>query len=103
MTFPNLLAQAQTIDIRDCPLDTVVFVDPWAGGSFQVKRVGTKYNWLCEEGFAPPDEIRRRVRSIIQAAGPRGFVFNLGHGIHLDTPIEGVGAAVEAVKSWSWT
>lgn len=50
-------AQAQTIDVRDCPLDTVVFVDPWAGGSFEVKRVGTNYNWLCEEGFAPPDEM----------------------------------------------
>ena len=43
------------IDIRDCPLDTLVFVDPWAGGSFTVKRVGTNYSWLCQEGFQPPD------------------------------------------------
>jgi uroporphyrinogen decarboxylase len=42
------------------------------------------------------------VRSIIAAAGPRGHVFNLGHGIHLDTPLEGVDAAVSAVKEWTW-
>jgi hypothetical protein len=50
-------AHAQTIDLRDCPLDTVVFTDPWAGGSFTVKRVGTNYNWLCADGFQPPDEM----------------------------------------------
>ena len=50
-------AGAQTIDIRDCPLDTIVFADPWAGGSFAVQRVGTNYRWLCEEGFEPPDEM----------------------------------------------
>ena len=48
-------AGAGVIDIRDCPLDTLVFVDPWAGGSFTVKRVGTNYSWLCQEGFQPPD------------------------------------------------
>jgi uroporphyrinogen decarboxylase len=52
--------------------------------------------------FAPPAEVKRRVRSIIAAAGPRGHVFNLGHGIHLDTPLEGVDAAVSAVKEWTW-
>ena len=48
-------APAATIDIRDCPLDTVVFVDPWAGGEFTVKRVGTDYLWQCPEGVEPPD------------------------------------------------
>ena len=52
--------------------------------------------------FAPPDEIRRRVHDVIRAAGPSGHVFNLGHGIHKDTPIEGVEAAVEAIGSWRW-
>jgi len=50
--------------------------------------------------FAPPDEIRRRVHAIIRAAGPRGHVMNLGHGIVPETPIEGVVAMVDAVKSW---
>jgi uroporphyrinogen decarboxylase len=51
---------------------------------------------------APAEEIRRRVHKIIKAAGPRGHVFNLGHGLAPDTPIEGVAAAVDAVRSWSW-
>jgi uroporphyrinogen decarboxylase len=52
--------------------------------------------------FAPPEEIRRRVQAIIRAAGPRGHVMNLGHGIVPETPIEGVIAMVDAVKSFSW-
>jgi uroporphyrinogen decarboxylase len=51
---------------------------------------------------APPEEIRRRVHRIIQAAGPLGHVFNLGHGLAPDTPIAGVAAAVDAVRDWSW-
>ena len=52
--------------------------------------------------FAPPEEVRRRVHAIIRAAGPRGHVMNLGHGIVPETPIEGVEAMVDAVKSFSW-
>lgn len=52
---------------------------------------------------APHDEIARRVQQIISAAGPRGHVFNLGHGCIPSTPISGVQAAVDAVKGWSWT
>jgi uroporphyrinogen decarboxylase len=52
--------------------------------------------------FAPPDEVRRRVQAIIRAAGPRGHVMNLGHGIVPETPIEGVEAMVDAVKSFAW-
>ena len=51
---------------------------------------------------APAEEIRRRVHRIIQAAGPLGHVFNLGHGLAPDTPIAGVAAAVDAVRDWSW-
>ena len=43
------------IDIRDCPVDTVVFVDPWAGAEFAVRRVGTDYSWQCPDGVEPPD------------------------------------------------
>lgn len=49
--------------------------------------------------FAPPEEVKRRVRAICAAAGPRGHVFNLGHGVLPSTPIEGVDAMVEAVKA----
>lgn len=52
-------AAGQRIDLRDCPLDTVVFVDPWAGGTFKVKRVGTDYSYLCEDETKPPDDTCR--------------------------------------------
>jgi len=47
--------------------------------------------------FAPPAEIRRRVHRIIDAAGPLGHVFNLGHGVTPTTPIAGVEAMIAAV------
>jgi len=51
---------------------------------------------------APHDEIRRRVHAIIEAAGPRGHVFNLGHRVLPTTPIAGVEAMVAAVREWRW-
>ena len=53
--------------------------------------------------YAPPAEIRRRVRRIIESAGPRRHIFNLGHGITPQTPLSGVEAAIAAVREWSWT
>lgn len=50
--------------------------------------------------FAPPEEIRRRVRSILKAGGETGHIFNLGHGILPATPISGVEAMVDEVKRW---
>lgn len=48
--------------------------------------------------FAPPAVIEEKVRRILAAAGDRpGHVFNLGHGIHKETPVEHVAALVEAV------
>ena len=52
---------------------------------------------------APPDEIRRRVRTIIERAGPKGHIFNLGHGITPDIDPDAVGAAVDEVTRWSWS
>lgn len=49
--------------------------------------------------YAPPAEIRRRVRAILDAAGPVGHVFNLGHGVLPTTPIEGVEAMIAEVKA----
>ncbi len=48
--------------------------------------------------YAPKDDIQRRVRRILREAGPRGHVFNLGHGVLPTTPISGVEAMIEAVK-----
>jgi uroporphyrinogen decarboxylase len=49
--------------------------------------------------FAPPDDIRQEVRRILAAGGPRGHIFNLGHGILPETPLAGVEAMVETVKA----
>ena len=52
---------------------------------------------------APPDEIRRRVRTIIERAGPKGHIFNLGHGITPDIDPDAVAVAVDEVTRWSWS
>jgi uroporphyrinogen decarboxylase len=52
--------------------------------------------------LAPPDEIRRRVARVLERAGGRpGHVFNLGHGVLPQTPVEHVAAMVDAVHELS--
>jgi uroporphyrinogen decarboxylase len=51
--------------------------------------------------FAPEDVLRQRVREVLQAAGGRpGHIFNLGHGIVPETPVENVIRVVEWVKEY---
>jgi uroporphyrinogen decarboxylase len=50
--------------------------------------------------FADREEIRRRARAILeQARGRPGHIFNLGHGILPQTPVDSVLALIDAVKS----
>lgn len=52
--------------------------------------------------FASPKEIRRRVAEILKQAGGRaGHIFNLGHGVLPETPVENVVAMVQAVHELS--
>ena len=52
--------------------------------------------------FASPKEIRRKVEEILKRAGGRpGHIFNLGHGVLPETPMENVIAMVEAVHELS--
>lgn len=47
-----------------------------------------------------PDAIAEAVTDVLSRVGGRsGHVFNLGHGIHRETPPEHLGAMVEAVRS----
>jgi len=52
--------------------------------------------------FAPHDEIRRQIAAILDQAGGRpGHIFNLGHGILPQTPVDAVRAAVDMVHDMS--
>ena len=51
--------------------------------------------------FAPPAEIRARVSDILERAGKRGHIFNLGHGVLQQTDPEHVRAMVTAVRELS--
>ena len=51
--------------------------------------------------FAPRAEVRRRVRGLLaRVAGRPGHIFNLGHGILPNTPLDNVLALVDAVHEW---
>jgi len=52
--------------------------------------------------FASPKEIRNRVADILrQAGGKPGHIFNLGHGVLPETPVDHVIAMVDAVHELS--
>jgi len=52
--------------------------------------------------FAPPKEIKNRVAEVLRRAGGRpGHIFNLGHGVLPETPVDHVIAMVEAVHEFS--
>jgi len=52
--------------------------------------------------FAPPKVIEEKVRKILDMADNRpGHIFNLGHGINKETPVEHAIALVEAVHKYS--
>ncbi len=49
--------------------------------------------------LAPWRELRFRLDQVIEQAGDRpGHIFNLGHGIHKETPVDNVRRAVDYVK-----
>jgi len=50
---------------------------------------------------APPHAIRERVADVLRRGGRTGHVFNLGHGIHPEAPLEGVREMVRAVREIS--
>lgn len=52
--------------------------------------------------FAPRDVLENKVKTILDQAAQRpGHIFNLGHGIWQDTPVDNVKAVVEMVHEFS--
>ena len=52
--------------------------------------------------FGDSSFVRERTRELIEAAGPRGHILNLGHGVDKATPVESVEAFVDTAKGFSW-
>ena len=52
--------------------------------------------------FASPERVREAARKVLESFGPApGHIFNLGHGILPQTPVESVAALVEEVHAYS--
>jgi uroporphyrinogen decarboxylase len=49
--------------------------------------------------YGTPAEVRTRTRQVIEAAGDRGHILNLGHGVDRNTPVENVAAFFETAKN----
>lgn len=92
-------------DIADIGAD-VVGVD-WTVDIADVRaqigeRVGIQGNLDPSVLYASPESIRQEVRSILRKYGRgSGHVFNLGHGIFPDVPVEHAKAFVKAVQEES--
>jgi uroporphyrinogen decarboxylase len=51
--------------------------------------------------FAPVDVVEAAARDVLdRAAGRPGHVFNLGHGLHPETPLAAIERVVEVVRSY---
>jgi uroporphyrinogen decarboxylase len=76
--------------------------DPHEARKISAGRVALQGNLDPAALFAPPERVREAARRVIDAFGTApGHVFNLGHGIAPQTPIESVVVLIEEVRTYS--
>ncbi len=92
-------------EIKMCGAD-VLGVDWRINIEDAIKRIGNRYSVQGNLDpctlFMPKDKIKDRVKSVLKnASSARGHIFNLGHGVLPETPVENVVSMVEMVHSYS--
>jgi uroporphyrinogen decarboxylase len=51
--------------------------------------------------LAPWRELEPRIQAVLASGGDRGHLFNLGHGVLPETPVDAVARLVERVHAWN--
>ena len=97
-------ASALMEEVRTLPVQ-VVGVD-WRTPLTQVRRIlgpelAVQGNLDPAALFAPAPELLRQVDAVLEAAGPRGHIFNLGHGIWPETDPDAVARLIDRVHETS--
>jgi len=92
-------------EIRGCGAD-VIGIDWRINIDDAIRRTGKRFSVQGNLDpcalFLPRDRIRPHIRDILRRASiARGHIFNLGHGILPETPVENVKAVVEMVHEMS--
>jgi uroporphyrinogen decarboxylase len=123
-TFSLRYSRQVLQSVRKVP--TILFTKggaPWLGAMLRSGCAAVGLDWTCDarearklaagrvalQGnldpvalFAPPERVREAARKVIDSFGVTpGHVFNLGHGILPQTPVESVAALVDEVRTYS--
>lgn len=94
----NYLAYSQDTGVTAIALDSQTPTE-WAARTIQnTKTVQGNLDPYCL--FAGGDSLTLEIEKIMADLSKGPFIFNLGHGIHKDTPIEHVEQAIEMVRSY---
>jgi uroporphyrinogen decarboxylase len=123
-TFSLSYARKILENVKGAP--TILFTkggNPWLGAMMQSGCAAVGLDWTSDaraarklaagrvalQGnldpvtlFASPERVREAARKVLESFGPApGHIFNLGHGILPQTPVESVAALVEEVHAYS--
>lgn len=92
------LRYAQETSVSALGLDTSVPTG-WAADTLQpLLPVQGNLDPMCL--FAGGPALQERAKTILDHLGRDPFIFNLGHGIHKETPLENVEALVDIIRGW---